>query len=127
VEGKISNQPIEILIHSGASHSYINSKTFEICLLQRSKNKKSWLVQLAIGAKRKINDIVEGFPIDMNGLSTKVYVNIIPSGLYECLISMDWLEKCHAILDSYKKTIICLEEEGKQGQIQYIMRVVVVR
>jgi hypothetical protein len=47
VEGKIDNQPITILIDYGASHSYINSNIVEIFHLQRSKHKKSWLVQLA--------------------------------------------------------------------------------
>jgi hypothetical protein len=40
VEGKIDNQPIEILIDFGASHSYINANIVEIFHLQRSKHKK---------------------------------------------------------------------------------------
>jgi hypothetical protein len=44
VEGKIDNQPIEILIDSRASHSYINDNIVERFHLQRSKHKKSWLV-----------------------------------------------------------------------------------
>ena len=80
VEGKIDNYPIEILIDYGASYSYTNSKFIERFHLQRSKHKKYWLVQLAIGAKRKINELVKYCPIDMNGLSTKVDVNIIPLG-----------------------------------------------
>jgi hypothetical protein len=66
-------------------------------------------------------------PIDMNGLNTKVDVNIIPLGSYDCLIGMDWLEKHHVVLDCYNKTITCLDEKGKQGKIQGILRVVVVR
>jgi hypothetical protein len=53
VEGKIDNHPIEILIDSRASHSYINSNIVEIFHLQRSKHKKSWLVQLATGLRGK--------------------------------------------------------------------------
>jgi hypothetical protein len=63
----------------------------------------------------------------MNGLSTKVDVNIIPLGSYDCLIGMDWLEKHHDILDCYNKTITCLDEKGQQGKIQRILRGVVVR
>jgi hypothetical protein len=47
VEGKINNEPIAILIDSGASHSYINANIVERFHLQRSKHNKSWLVQLA--------------------------------------------------------------------------------
>jgi hypothetical protein len=56
VEGKIGNQPITILIDSGDSHSYINANIVEIFHFQRSKHKKYWLVQLSMGAKRKINE-----------------------------------------------------------------------
>jgi hypothetical protein len=63
----------------------------------------------------------------MNGLNTKVDVNIIPLGSYDCLIGVDWLEKHHVGLDCYNKTITCLDEEGKQGKIQGILRAVVVR
>jgi hypothetical protein len=63
----------------------------------------------------------------MNGLSTKVDVNIIPLGSYDFLIGMDWLGKHHVVLDCYNKTITCLDEEGWQGKIQGIPRVVAVR
>jgi predicted aspartyl protease len=127
VEGKIDNHPIANLIDSGASHSYINANIVERFHLQISKHKKSWLVQLATWAKRKINEFLKDCQIDMNGLSMNVYVNIMPLGSYECLIGMDWLEKHHVVLDCYNKTITCLNEEGQQGKIQGIPRVVVVR
>jgi hypothetical protein len=47
-------------------------------------------------------------------------------GSYDCLIGMDYLDKHHDVLDCYKKTITCLVEEGKQGKVQGIPRVVVV-
>jgi hypothetical protein len=53
VEGKIDNQPIEILIYSGSHHSYINYNIIEIFYLQRRKHKKSWLVQLATWGQEK--------------------------------------------------------------------------
>jgi hypothetical protein len=53
---------------------------------------KSLLVQLAMWAKRKINELVKYCPIDMNGLNTKVDVNVIPLGSYDFLIGMFWLE-----------------------------------
>jgi hypothetical protein len=127
VEGEINNDPIAILIDSRASHSCINANIVEIFQLQRSKNKKSWLVHLSMGSKRKINELVKYCLIDMNGLSTKVDVNIIPLGSYDYLIGMDWLGKYHVVLDCYNKTTTCLDEEGKQGKIQGIPRVIVVR
>ena len=127
VEGKIDNQPIAILINSIASHSYIKSNIVEIFHLQGSKHKKYWLVLVATRAKIKINELVKDCPIIMNGLSTKENVNILPLGSYDCLIGMDWLEKHNIVLDCYNNTITSLDEEGKQGKIQGIPRVVAVR
>jgi predicted aspartyl protease len=84
-------------------------------------------MELATGANRKINELVKDCSINMNGLNTKVDVNIIPLGSYDCLIGMDWLEKHHVVMDSYNKTITCLDEKGKQGKIQCISRVIVVK
>jgi hypothetical protein len=93
VEGKINNQTIVILIDSGASHSYLDPKMVERFHFPRSKLGKSWLVQLATGAKRKINEMVKACPMDMNGLSTREDLNIIPLGSYDFLIGMDWLDQ----------------------------------
>jgi hypothetical protein len=71
VEGKINDQPIAILIDSGASHSYLDPKMVERFQLPRSKLGKPWLVQLATGEKRKINEMVKACPMEMNGLRTK--------------------------------------------------------
>jgi hypothetical protein len=49
VERKINNHPIAILIDYGDNHSYINSYIIGIFILQMSKHKKYWLVQLATG------------------------------------------------------------------------------
>jgi hypothetical protein len=47
------------------------------------------MVQLATGAKRKINEMVKVYEMNMNGLNTKVDLNIIPLGSHDCLIGMD--------------------------------------
>jgi hypothetical protein len=76
VEGNIDDQPITILIDSGASHIYIDPNLVERFHLQIRKIGKSWLVQLATGAKRIINELVKECLIVMNGLSTKADLNI---------------------------------------------------
>jgi predicted aspartyl protease len=97
VEGMINNHAFTILIDSGASHSYIDPRVVESLQLSRSKHEKSWLVQLATGTKRKVTKLVKSCPVDMNGLSTKVELNILPLGSYDCLVGMDWLDQapCH--------------------------------
>jgi hypothetical protein len=127
VEGMVNNHAFTILIDSGAIHSYIDTKVVEIFQLQRRKHGKSWLVQLATGAKRKVVELVKSCPVGMNGLSTKADLNIFPLRSYDFLIGMDWLDQHHAILDYHNKEFTCLNEEGNQRAIQGIPRAVIVR
>jgi hypothetical protein len=127
VEGMINNQTIAILIYSGANHSYIDPKMVESLHLPRRKHGKSWLVQLATGAKRKVNEMVKSCLMDMNGLNTRADLNILPLGSYDCLIGMYWLDQHHAILDCHNKTFTCLDEDGNQRKVQGIPRVVTMR
>jgi hypothetical protein len=89
VEGMIDNQPFIILINSGASHSYVDPIVVESLHLSRSKNEKSWLVQLATGTKRKVTELIKSYSVDINGLRTKDELNILPLGSQDCLIGMD--------------------------------------
>ena len=110
VQRNISNHPISILIDSWEIHSYISPKMAEIFQLKRSSHDKPWLNLLATGTKRKINAIVMGCPLNMNGLHTFAYLNIIPLGSYDMLIGMDQLDAHPIILDFHNKTLICLNE-----------------
>jgi hypothetical protein len=58
-EGMINNHAFTILIDLGASHSYIYPKVMEILCFPRSKHDKSWLVQVATRAKRKVVELVK--------------------------------------------------------------------
>jgi hypothetical protein len=59
VEGKTYNHPIAVLIDSRTSHRYIDPKLIERFKLKKCKHEKSWLVQLVIGTKRIINELVK--------------------------------------------------------------------
>jgi hypothetical protein len=70
--------------------------------------------------------LVKDCSIDMNGLNTKVDVNIIPLGSYDCLIHMERLEKHNVFLYFYNNTTNVINEGGQQGKIQGILRVVAI-
>jgi hypothetical protein len=127
VEGTINNRPLVILIDSGASHSYLDPRVVESLHLMRRKHEKSWLVQLATGTKRKVTELVKSCSVDMKGMSTKVELNILPLGSYDCLIGMDWLDQHHALLDCRNKRFTCLNKEENKVTIQGIPRAVAVR
>ena len=102
--GKIVEQYISILIDPGSTHSYITPRVVENCAFKNLKHRKSWLVQLATRTKRKVSEVVEKFPLVMNGLVTYVDMNILPLGSYDVLIRMDWLEPHRVKLNYYNKT-----------------------
>jgi hypothetical protein len=59
VEDMINNHAFNILIDSRAIHIYIDPKVVEIFQLPRSKNGKSLLVQMAIGAKIRVIELLK--------------------------------------------------------------------
>ena len=65
--------------------------------------------------------------MDMNGLNTWEYLNILPLGYYDCLIGMDWLDQHHPFLDCHNKEFACLDEEGNLRTMQGILKVVTVK
>ena len=96
VAGKIVEKYISILIDLGSTHSYIAPRVVEICDFKKVNHSKSWLVQLDTRTKRKVSEVVERFPLVMNGLVTYVDLNVLPLGSYDVLIGMDWL-KSHRV------------------------------
>ena len=84
----------------------------ENCTFKKVRHRKSWLVQLATGTKRKVSEVVAKFPLVMNGLVTCVDMNVLPLGSYDVLIGMDCLEAHRLRLDCYNKTFECMDEEG---------------
>jgi rRNA processing protein Gar1 len=67
VEGKIAKQYVSILIDPRSNISYVAPQIVDSCALQKCKHKKSWLVQLATRTKRKVSELVEACPLEMNG------------------------------------------------------------
>jgi hypothetical protein len=65
--------------------------------------------------------------MDMNGLDTNKYLNIIPLGSYDFLIGMDWLDMHHVVLNCYNKDFTCLDEQGNLRTTQGIPREVTIR
>ena len=90
VAGKIVEQSISILIELGSTHSYITPRLVEICAFKKVNHSKSWLVRLATGTKRNVSEVVENYPLVMNGLVTCVDLNVLPLVAYDVLIGMDW-------------------------------------
>ena len=87
-------------------------------LHQLSKGKISILpwksaLELATRTQRKVSEVVMEFPIELNGLLTKVDLNILHLGYYDVLIGMDWLERHTTKLYFYEKFLDYIDDEGR--------------
>ena len=100
------------MIDPRSTHSYITPIIVEICAFKKLKHRKSWLVQIATGTKRKFREVVEKCPLVMDGLVTCADLNVLPLASYDILFGMDWLEVHRVKLDYYYKTFECMDEEG---------------
>ena len=86
VEGEIAEHTVSTLIDLESTHSYIALGIVEMCTLKKSKNRISWLIQLATGTKNKFSGVVNKFPLVMDGLETWEDMNVLPLGSYDILI-----------------------------------------
>ena len=124
VEGDIIEHIVYVLIDPGSTHRYIMPGFVEMCPFKKSKQRRSWLVQLAIGTKKKISEVIIKFPLVMDGLFTCANMNVLPLGSYDALIGMDWLEYHRVKLDCYNKTFEYLDEEGNLRIVKGIPKVI---
>ena len=106
------NTCVSILIDRSACWSYVAPKIVDICKLGKVKHDKPWLVQLATGRKSKVSEIVKECEVNLNSFLTKVNLNILPLGSYDILISMDWLEQHHVMLDFLHNSILYTDSQG---------------
>lgn len=88
----ISTKLISALIDPGSTLSYVSPNIVDKLKLKKTKHAQSWLVQLTIGTKRKVTEIVNQCSIKVVGIDTLVNVTVLPLECYDLLIGMDWIE-----------------------------------
>jgi hypothetical protein len=95
--------------------------------LKKIRHAKSWLVQLAIGTKRKVVDFISDYELSLGGQNIKKKMNILPLGYYDVIIRMDWLERNKAIPYCYEKSHKYKDKNDTARTIQGIQKPVSVR
>jgi hypothetical protein len=127
MEGMIANCLVSILIDPSSNLSYVAPLIVDKCKLQLVRHVKPWLVQLAIGTKRKVTKIISTCQFIMDGLPTQATLKILPLGYYDLLVGMDWLATYKTKLDYYHKTLEYENKEGRKITLQGIQRPVSMR
>ena len=106
------------MIDPGSSYSYVNHDLVDKCGLNKEVHAKPWLVQLAIGTKKRVHHWVRACALEMNGMLTSAYLNVLPLGSYSMLLGMDWMYLHRTKVDCYDKAIECLDDNGEQRILQ---------
>jgi hypothetical protein len=127
MEGMIANHLVSILIDPGSNLSYVAPHTVDKCKIQSVRHVKLWLVQLAIGTKITVAEVIPDFQFIVDGFPTRAILNILPLGPYDLFIGMDWLVSYKTKLEYYHKTLECVNEEGRNITLQGIQNPVSVR
>ena len=99
----------------------------ELCQLTKVKHTKPWLVQLATGAKRKVNDFIDDCEFKIQGHKTKINWTVLPLGSYDMIIGMDWLENYKVVLNYFTKTFTYIVEDQILQTVYGILKPVSVR
>ena len=120
IKGNILDTFISTLIDHSVFRSYVAPKIVDIFKLGKVKHDKPWLVQLTIGTKQNVLEIVKECEVNLNGFPTKVNLKILHLGSYDVLLSMEWMEQHHVMLDCLHKSILCTDILGNQVKVQGI-------
>ena len=68
---------------------------------------------MASGVKQVLGPSVDQCQVKIGVCITKLKAYIIALGMYDVIIGMDWLEAHRALVDYFKKVVICLDDEGR--------------
>ena len=122
--GDVGRRMPRICVALDSRQAYYQSHMIELEGMINNQPISSWIDS---GTKRKVSELVKDCVINMKGVSTKAFLNVIPLGSYDCLIGMDWLDKHHAVLDCHSETFTCLDGEGSHRTVQGVGRLIAVR
>jgi len=114
MDDKICNQVVSILIDLGSNYNYINPDLVDKCGLRKEVHEEYWLVELAIGTKKRVHHWVRACEFGLNGMPTTTHLNVFPLGLYNMILGMDWPYLHETKVDFFYKAIECVDDSGEK-------------
>ena len=120
--GMINKVKVKILFDSGATDSFISPVALEKCGLVAYEHDDFKQVEMASRIKLAVGPSVDQCQVNLRVCITKLKAYVIALGTYDVIIGMDWLEAHRALVDCFKKKVICLDDEGRPIEICEIKR-----
>jgi len=120
--GMINKVKVKTLFDFGATDSFISPVALEKFGLAAQEHNDFKQVKMAFGIKQAIGPNVDQCQENLRVCMTKLKAYVIALGTYDVFIGMDWLEAHRALVDCFKKKVICLDDEGRPIEIFGIKR-----
>jgi hypothetical protein len=82
---------------------------------------------MASREKQAVGPSVDNCIVDLGVCTTRLKVYVTALGAYNLITGMDWLEAHQALVDCFTKRVFCVDDEGRQVEIQGVRRRVSLR
>jgi hypothetical protein len=109
-----------ILLDSGSSHTFLNSRIANKQQLS-STPVPHMTVKVANGASLSCMAEVKNFEWWTQGLTFQVDAKIIDMGAYDLVLGMDWLERSRHMICDWLERWVQFEYQGKMVKLQGIV------
>jgi hypothetical protein len=116
-----------VLIDYGATDSFIPPSSLIRCGLATHDQNNFRMVEMVSDVKQSVGPLVKNCIVKIGGCVTKMNLYSMGLGTYDLIIGMDWLESHRALVDCYKKKVLCQNDLGEPIVIEGIKREVTLR
>ena len=122
-----NNVKVKTLFDSSSIDNFISLVALEKCGLAAYEHDDFKQVEMASGVKQAVGPSVDQCQVNLGVCMTKLKAYVTELGTYDVIVGMDWLEAHRALVDCFKKKVICLDDEGRPIEICGIKRGVSLR
>ena len=102
-----------LLIDSGSTHSFVSPKCVRNLELSRKPN-TSFTVKIATGKRTKSLTTVGDLKFKLGGHDTHATFRVLPLGIYDGILGMDWLKEHDAIVRCGKASLTFLTNDNQE-------------
>ncbi|XP_010523562.1 PREDICTED: uncharacterized protein LOC104801876 [Tarenaya hassleriana] len=100
------------LFDTGATHSFVSAAIVERIDVEKVKPMSNFTVRTPAGETLTVRGTLLSVPLDICGRQMPVDLIVVPIGVYDLILGMDWLTKYQAYIDCPQRTIRFQEDFG---------------
>jgi hypothetical protein len=120
--GMLNHINVKILFDSSETDTFISPSTLEKSGLAAYEHDDFKQVKMASGEKQVVGPSIDNCIVYLGVCTTRLKVYVTALGAYDLIIGMDWLEAHRALVDCFTKRVFCVDDEGRQVEIQGVGR-----